>query len=315
MNDGRPELSVIVVVASHRERSERLARALEMQSLAGRMEVIFADIAAAEAPPLQPVPGVTTEFVRLPGSQDLGHARAEGLRRARAPIVAYLEDHTAPAPGWAAAVLAAMQAPQAIAAAYAFTNGSPDTWWYRAVFMVEYGSMAHPLPPTAKGMMAANNVAYRREPLLALGDRLDALLAHDFFLQKELGNALHVVPAPDALVAHQTNALVDELLRGHFEFGRFFGGRRARRENWSRAKRLCATPAAPVLVPWLRLARVVRGLPGRRLWVPFLSALPAYALLYTADALGEAWGYLRGETASDAPLIWLELEAERARQP
>jgi len=315
MADEQFDLAVIVVVASVRERIERLVHALQTQSMASRMEVIFADIAADGAPELQPVAGVATTVVRLPDSRDVGHARAEALRRARAPVVAYLEDHTVPSPGWAAAVVATMRDPQAVAAAYAFTNGSPDTWWYRSVFMVEYGSMAYPLPRTADGLMAANNVAYRREPLLALGDRLDALLEQDFFLQRAMGQDLRVVLAREAVLAHQTNTFVGELLRGHFEFGRFFAARRVQHEKWSLAKRLCAAPAVPLLVPLLRLGRMVRCLPGRSLWGTFLSALPAYALLYTCDALGEACGYLGGESVSPASLIWLELVAERARRP
>jgi hypothetical protein len=315
MNTGLPDLSVVVVVAGMRERSQRLAEALARQSIASRIEVIFADIAEAQAPDLPVVPGVTTRVVRLPGSCDLGHARAESLRQARAPLVAYLEDHTVPAPGWAAAVVQAMQDSSAVAAAYAFSNGSPDTWWYRSVFMVEYGSMAHPLPQRPIDLMAANNVAYRREPLLALGGRLDELLEQDFFLHKALGPDFQVALAREALLAHQTNALAGELLRGHFEFGRFFAACRVRHERWSRAKRACAAPVVPFLVPLLRLKRVVRGLPGRSLWGAFLAALPAYALVFTCDALGEACGYLAPNQASARSLIWLELEAERARRP
>jgi hypothetical protein len=313
MSCGQPALSVVVIVAGSRERIAGLGRALAQQSIAQDIEVIFVDISQTSTSALSDIPGIATRVINLPGSCDLGAARAEALRQSRAPIVAYLEDHTVPAVGWAAAVVEAFQDEAALAAAYAFTNGSPDTWWYRSVFLVEYGSMAHPLPARPTHLMPANNVAYRRAPLLALGSRLDALLEQDFFLHKALGSDFHVALAREALLAHQTNASVRDLLRGHYEFGRFFAARRVQHEGWSLAKRLCAAPLVPWLVPLLRLRRVVRGLPGRTLWGDFVAALPVFALIFAGDALGEAYGYLDAK-ARPRILIWLELEADRAQR-
>ncbi len=313
MSSDVPVLSVIVVVAGDRERIVGLGQALAQQSIAPDLEVIFVDISESSTSALSEIPGVKTMVINLPGSCDVGHARAEALRIAHAPLVAYLEDHTIPTPGWAAAIVDAFRDPAANAAAYAYTNGSPDTWWYRSVFMVEYGSTAHPPPAKAEGLRPANNVAYRREPLLALGTRLDALLEQDFFLHNELGADFRTVMAHGALLAHQTNASISELMQGHYAFGRIFASRRVEHEGWSLAKRLCAAPVTPWLVPLLRLARVARGLPGRKLWKDFLAALPVFALIFTGDALGEAHGYLDPDPQPRS-LVWLEMQAERARR-
>jgi hypothetical protein len=313
MSAGVPALSVVVLVAGSRARIAGLGRALAEQSIASSLEVIFVDLSAAGTSAPTDIPGVSTRVIGLPGSCALGHARAEALRQARAPLVAYLEDHTVPTRGWAAAVVEAFRDQSAVAAAYAFTNGSPDTWWYRSVFMVEYGSMAHPLPRQTTNLVPANNVAYRRDPLLALGSRLDTLLEQDFFLQRALGTDFRAALAREALLAHQTNASPWELLRGHYEFGRFFAASRVRNEGWTLAKRICAAPVVPWLVPLLRLKRVVSGLPGRALWTDFLAALPVFVLLFVGDALGEAHGYLDSEARPRA-VVWLELQAERARR-
>lgn len=310
MNGKVPALSVVVVVAGARERIEKLGQALARQSIAEDMEVMFVDISKASSSASHDIPGISTRVINLAGSCDLGYAKAEGLRQSRAPIVAYLEDHTVPTPGWAAAVLDAFYDPDAIAAAYAFTNGSPDTWWYRSVFMAEYGSMAYPLPAETANLVPANNVAYRREPLLALADRLDTLIEHDFFLYRALGANYHVVLAREGLIAHQTNASIRDLLRGHYEFSRFFAVRRVQLEGWSLAKRLCAALLTPWLVPFLRFARVLRVLPGRALWRDLLAALPVFVLIFPIDAIGEAHGYLDSEVRLRS-LIWLELLAER----
>jgi hypothetical protein len=313
VSGGSPRLAVIVIVAGPRERIEGLGHALAGQSIAPDIEVIFVDISPTGSSALPDIPGVSTRVIALPGRCDLGHARAEALRQARAPIAAYLEDHTIPTAGWAAAVVQAFQDPAAVAAAYAFSNGSPDTWWYRSVFLVEYGSMAHPLPARPTDVVPANNVAYRRAPLLALGSRLDALLEQDFFLRQALGPDLRTVLAREALLEHQTNASVRELLRGHYEYGRFFAVRRVQHEGWSLAKRLCVAPLVPCLVPLLRLKRLVCGLPGRALWGDFLAALPVFGLVFAIDALGEAHGYLENRADSHW-LVWLEMEAPRARR-
>ena len=205
----------------------------------------------------------------------------------RGKIAALWNHHTGvPSPGWAQAVCEAFREdPEADAISYSFTNGSPDTYFYRSVFMAEYGALAHPLREGMAPAMAANNVAYRRDTLRKMSDALDSLLEIDYFLQKALGRGFRTVSAPRALLAHQTNRHLGDLLRGHFIYAQLFALRRLQFENWSLPKRLAGAAAVPVLVPLLRIKRLFQAVSGGPNVSRTMAALPVILLLYVPARL------------------------------
>ena len=305
-----PALTVVVITGKARDRIARLLDALAGQSIAGALEVVIVSLASSE-PGIDLPGGLDAVVANHPGSCDLGRARAEGVRRARAPLIAFLEDHTVPESRWAEQVCRTFQTlPLITAVSYAFVNGSPDTYFYRSVFMAEYGALAHPLPEGGAPAMAANNVAYRREALTAFGAGLDALIEIDYFLQKAMGGNFQIAAAPLALLAHQTNRRLRDLVRGHFLYAQLFAHRRLQFERWSLPKRVVAAAAVPLLVPLLRIERLFQALAGGPNVSRAATALPVILILYLAGALGEAWGLLHGKGPADS-LVWLELESER----
>jgi hypothetical protein len=243
---------------------------------------------------------------------DLGRARAEGVRRAHAPVIAFLEDHTIPDPRWAEEVCNAFRASPFIkAVSYAFLNGSPDTYFYRSAFMAEYGVLAHPIREGIAPAAVSNNIAYRRDVLMAVGPSLDALIEIDYFLHREMGKDFQVATAPRALLSHQTNRRLRDLIQGHFYYARLFAARRLLFERWRPPKRIAAGFAVPILVPLLRIKRLFQVLSTGPHVPSALAALPVILLLYLAGALGETWGLLHRKAASVENLIWLELSSER----
>ncbi len=243
------------------------------------------------------------------GDRNTFHAGLFGSFNPRNRI---LEDHTIPMPGWAEAVHKTFgRSPDIDAVSYAFLNGSPDTYFYRSVFTAEYGALADPLREGQSPALAANNVAYRREAILKVGPSLDTLIEVDYFLQKALGNSFRTVTAPQALLAHQTNTYLRDLLRGHFVYAQLFALRRLQFESWSLPKRLAGAAAVPILVPLLRIRRLFHAMAGWPSIVRATAALPMILLLYLAGALGEAWGLLHRQADPAERLIWLELESER----
>ena len=253
------------------------------------------------------------KILHHPGSFDWGAARAAAVRAAAAPIVAFLEDHTVPDRKWAEEVRLAFDrsSNDINSVCYAFTNGSPDTYFYRSVFMVEYGALAHPLPEGEPPSTTANNIAYRREMLVSLGDKLDDLLEMDFFLQRFLGDDFKAISAPRAIVSHQTNTRLRDLVAGHFKYAQLFSNRRLRHEAWSIPKRILGVVCVPFMVPILRLMRLFVAIRGRSLARDAVLGLPVILLLYLSCSLGEAAGLLQGGDISARTVIWLELEAPR----
>lgn len=194
---------------------------------------------------------------------------------------------------------------------YAFTNGSPDTYFYRSVFMAEYGMLAFPLPEGAPPSATANNISYRREVLLSLGDKLDDLMELDFFCHQFLGKTFKAVSAPRAILAHQTNTYLKDLVVGHFGYARLFANRRLSHENWNLPKRILGILSVPLVVPVLRLKRLFVALRGRSLTRDAVLGLPVILLLYLAGSLGESVGLLLVGEFSARKIVWLELIARR----
>lgn len=308
-----PSVSVLVVVGAERARFDLLLKALAEQTIADEMEVILIDIAPADALDFLLPSGLKVKILEHPGSFDWGAARAAAVRVASAPIVAFLEDHTEPVRNWAEEVRRAFDGSSndITSVCYAFTNGSPDNYFYRSVFMVEYGALAHPLAEGEPPSTTANNIAYRREMLISLGDKLDDLLEMDFFLQRFLGDAFKAISAPGAIVSHQTNTRLRDLVAGHFKYSQLFANRRLRHESWSIPKRIVGVICVPFVVPVLRLGRLFAAIRGRSLTRDAVLGLPVILLLYLSCSLGEAAGLLRGGAISARPVIWLELEAPR----
>jgi hypothetical protein len=306
------ELSAVLVAGPCRARGQQVLDALGGQTARDRMEVVLVDL----QPTLEPLrlpEGMPTQRIERPGLELWGPARSDGLRAARAPVVAFVEDHCYPEPDWADVLLEAHRGPWA-AVGYAFTNANPETYVGRASMIARYGPFAHPARGGEAPMVSGNNVSYKRDVLFALGDDLDELLAVDFNVQARLrrqGHRLYVEPR--ALAAHENYEQVSLDGRTGRAYCWLLAADRARSEGWGRMRRLLYGIGAPLGAPAIRLARLARGLRGRReLWRDFFLGLPVIVTMYLWDASGEAAGYLRGRGHSQREALRWELEELRA---
>ncbi len=307
-----PALSAAVVVGDLRERAQRTLDALGAQTAAEAMEVVVVDIGPADAPDLATSAGMPVTYVRKPAGASFAAARGEAARRASTPVVAYLEDHAVPDRDWAAAVARAHEGPWA-AVGYAFTNANPESFGSRVSHIADYGPWAHPAPHGPLRLLPGNNVAYKREALLSLGDRLNDLLVVDFNVQDELrSQGLGTYLESDAIVAHENFTRVTELYAANYSYTRLMAMKRA--ATWSRGRRVAYALLVPVAVPAMKLARLLRSLRGRRrLWGSVAVVLPFVVANYAWSSIGEALGYLGGDRrrAESAFARW-ELDSPRS---
>jgi hypothetical protein len=306
-----PTLSVAVLTGPLRERAQRVVQRLAEQSVAAELEVLVIDLEQDAAPIAVPDP-LRGLHVPLPGAL-LSHAKGEAVRRASAPVVAFLEDHCYPEDGWAEAVIDAHRGPWA-AVGYAFVNANPGTWVSRAALVADYGRFLDPAPHGPADFLSGNNVSYRRDALLALGDRLDDLLVVDYNVQQALlarGERLFIDSR--ALVAHENFESVGDLGRANLTYCRVMAAVRA--SGWSRARRWFYALAAPIAAPVLKLVRLARSLAGRPgLVVPTITALPVIVTVYGYAAAGESRGYLdEGADEAESEFLRWELETVRDR--
>lgn len=298
-----------VLAGALRDRAQGVVDAVAEQSAVDELEVIVVDLEPEREPIVIPdsVRGATA---RLPGAQ-ISRAKVEAVQRASAPAVAFLEDHCYPLDGWAQVLIDRHREGWA-GIGYAFVNANPETWTSRSGMIADYALFADPAPHGPATFLSGNNVSYRRDALLALGDRLHDLVV-DFNIQQALlrrGERLFVESR--ALVAHENFERMSDLGRANYAYCRALAANRAR--GWSSRRRRFYWMAAPAAAPAIKLARLARSVATRpSLIAPTLSALPLIVTVYGWAAVGEARGYLDDgpETAERDFLQW-ELAAERA---
>lgn len=314
MNDSQssPWLTVVIIVGPHRERSASALASVLSQSIASHLEVVLIDCADVATAPL---PGSDHPAVRvhhLPQGSHFGDARALATAAARAPVVAFLEEHTRALPGWAEALVSAHRGPWA-GVGYEVHNGNPGSGRSDINALLSYGLFAPPLARGESRLLSGHNCSYKREVLLSFGDRLARLLLVDNVLQKLLVASGHrLFLEPDAKITHRNEVSARSTTRGYAAFHRAFGAARAREANWSVPRRAAYVLLAPA-IPLYYIAHFGRTLLRRR--SPhlglFLRNVPYVYYVQLVAALAQAVGLLFGE--GDSPRLFSVFEISEPR--
>jgi hypothetical protein len=302
-------LSAVLTAGPLRERAERVLRELAVQTAGAAIEVVIVDLAGDGARQLRTPPGLSVTHVAAAG-RTMQAGRAAGVRRARAPIVAVIEDHAHPSPGWAAALVDAHAGPWE-AVGYAIDVANPDTWVSRGALLTEYGRTVHPARRRRVSSLPSNNVSYKRDAVLSFGDRLEGLLANELAMAAAFAESgMSMLLESRAVVAHESLPRLGELARANFAYGRFLGADRARAWGWLR--RAAWALGSPLSAPAVRSFRLIRGLGTRwAAWRRAPASLPVLVVAYAAEALGESVGYVHGSGESELALRRAEMEVLR----
>lgn len=285
--------------------------ALRRQSVADRLELVVvvppgAPFEAAEA-------GDGFHSVRIvpcDGYEDaawFARARAAGARRASAPVVAFGETHSYPRPEWAAALIAAHREPWAAVGA-AIWNANPERIVSWANLFVDFAPWVERRERGEMDELPGHNTSYKRDALLARGERLEEALASETLLAAELrAEGRRLLFEPAAVTLHLNLGGPFWFLQ-RFDHDREWAVVRARR--WGPAQRALYVLASP-LIPWVRLARIWPDLrrAGR---ATDLRLLATVLLGLFAGAAGEAAGYLFRSLGGSARRLQ-EVEMHRDR--
>jgi GT2 family glycosyltransferase len=307
-----PELSVIVVVGCRRARAAGCLGSLLAQDAVDRMEVLLVDCGGDEAAPVEGSDHPAVRVIPMAPGSFFARTRAEGVRQARAPVVAFLEEHARALPGWAAALIAAHRGPWAGVGAEAHC-ANPGIGRSDVIALLSYGYW---YPPLARGeveLLPGHNASFKRDALLALGPELERLLTCDLVLHGALrarGGRLAMEPA--ARFAHLSERGLRSFGRGVFLWYRCYGHLRAREGRWPWWRRLAYLALAPA-IPFRFLLRYARFLRRTRPHQVGLLLRNAHFVLatHTCGAAGQALGLLLGPGDAEARFSRYELEAER----
>jgi hypothetical protein len=187
-------------------------------------------------------------------------------------------------------------------------NPGPLSW---ANLAMDYGTWVGG-EPRVTSWLPTHNTAFKRDALVALGDRLDGLLdLGSNALAPELtarGHRLRFEPAAETL--HINVSSYASCARHRLVGGRMYAGRRSR--SWSAPRRALYAVGSPAL-PLVRLPRVLRDLRRARMTPGELRrTLPSLVFSLVVSAAGEAAGYALGSGRARPELI-ADVEIHRER--
>jgi hypothetical protein len=304
-------MSVIIITPDCFGTIRRTIDHLRAQSVRDQLEVVIvapsAENLEIDDQALAPFHGFQVVEVGHLGS--VGEANAAGVRRAGAPVVAFVEEHSYPQPGWAEALLKAHLQPwAAVGPVVGNANGNSLVAW--ADFLIAYGPWMDPSHTGKRDLLPGHNSSYKRALLLDYGPGLQRMLESEAVLHMDLrakGHQLYLEPG--ARTSHLNYEKLSVWLQAQYYGGRAFASDRA--ERWSSSRRLLFTVGGPV-IPLVRLRRTLGQMRGTR--QPFSRSamvLPALLLGLAVSAAGEMIGYCWG--AGDAVQRRWELEFHRAQ--
>lgn len=286
-------MSVVIATADRYATIRKTIQHLLSQTIRHQLEIV---IVASSRENLQLDENVLAHFcsyeiVELGSFQSIGSANAAGIRRAKAQIVAFAEDHCFPDPQWAERLIAAHQGPWA-AVGPGVRNANPNTAVSWADLFVGYGAWLTPSAPRETEFLPGHNSSYKREVLLEYQDQLVPMMEVETVLHWDLrgrGHRLYMESA--ASVAHTNFSLWSSWLPAQFYNGRLFAGTRAQKKPvyW----RVMFTLGAP-LIPVVRLWRIWTALPTEELKLRLLWCLHALTIGLVVDGIGQMAGYALG---------------------
>ena len=309
-----PRLSVVLLFPEDYDTRRRVVSFLARQTVREEIELVLVlqtrvDIDSEEA---QLRSFGSYQLVRLANFIDPGQAMSAGIHAARAPVVAYVEEHAFPEPDWAEALLQAHKGPYA-AVGCAMGNANPVTLCSWCHLFDDFGPLVPPVSSAIATFLGGHHCSYKRDVLLAYGDALPNLLDNENVLHIDLRRRGHkLFLAGDAVVNHTNISQVWAYWRQEFVGKRAFAAARAASQQWSPFMRGFYCLASP-LIPVVRLVRILKEM--RRAGRATQLLPQALALLIpglVCGTAGEVIGYLFADSPSNVR-IKSEAELNRAR--
>jgi hypothetical protein len=309
-----PALSVVMLFPDGYESRRRAMRCLTAQTARSRIELVMVVSARSpcDADPADLSRFAAAQTVLVPSIEDPGHAFATGVRAARAPVVAYVEEHSFPEPQWGEALLRAHQAPVA-AVGCAMGNANPRTLCSWANLFEEFGPVVAPAASGPASYLGGHHTSYKREVLLSYGEALGHLLDNETALHIDLRSRGYVLYLEGSAISNHTNiSRIIPYFRQDYLGQRSFAASRAKAGRWSLVRRLAYVLAAPI-IPLVRLKRIVGEIARARRTAQLLPrALLVLIPAVGCGTVGEVVGYLAGDSAANVRRK-AEAELDRGR--
>jgi cellulose synthase/poly-beta-1,6-N-acetylglucosamine synthase-like glycosyltransferase len=277
----RPVTPSVSIVVPTRDRAPTLSRVLDSvlaQAPAGLAEVIVVDDGSRDATREILAPLARAGRLTLVEGAGRGPATARnlGLRRARAPVIAFTDDDCEVPPDWAARLVARLAETTACAVGGRLVAATDAPRPGRLSQAITSGlARALNVPATDARFLTTNNAAYRVDALLAVGgfdESFDGAAGEDRDLHARLrAKGERLVYAPEIVVRHRSlldwkgflsqQARYGRAARRYYadpqrrhvtagEYARAFGAAFSEVRGADRLLMLLALPASQAAVTW-----------------------------------------------------------------
>jgi hypothetical protein len=120
-------VTAILIAGELRGRASKSLGHLLSQTALARMEILVADL-CPDGGPLAGADHPAVRYRRWPHLAYYSEAQAAAVREARAPVVAFIEDHAYASPGWAQVVLEGFEDRQVAAVNYTSRSAGGGYW-------------------------------------------------------------------------------------------------------------------------------------------------------------------------------------------
>jgi hypothetical protein len=309
-----PALTAVVLVESQRERCERALNALRAQSLIDRMEILLLDFASRDYPPIAGSEDSAVRIIPVETTLGYGGALTVAVDEARAPLVAFVEEHVVVLEGWAQALVDAHKEPCAAVCG----EVRPGDLARPLAERIEMVSRHQWSPPARKGesdVLRWQNVCYKRASLMRYRDKLPLYLGSEAILFRQLRNdGERLLIEPKARLIHDHELTWRGFLRGSFHSARLSAANAVEARDLRLFGRLTQTARHLVgAARWpLMLWGRTRSLPQSEQWLPiFYRNLPFVFQYYSVHAVAGSLGVLTGKADSDREFLFYELNEGR----
>ena len=232
------------------------------------------------------------------------------MAAARAPLVAFIEDHSYPEKSWAEKLMAAHHREEYAVVGPVVLNANPNnnSW---GCFLVFYSHWMWARPGEKVRHLPANQSCYRKDLLLAYGNRLPHMLDAESILHQDfLFNGYTIGQEGEAKIYHLNFSNLNSSMTEYFLSSRIFASERA--SKWRFFRRLVYTLGSPLL-PLIRLPRILADVRQARLELRiFLNAMIPIVAILSAGAAGEMLGYAFGRGRAKELLFHFQEERDEA---
>lgn len=316
MSASGPLLSVVIIVGDEGTRGglQRTMQSILHQAIIDRMEIVVVDCSLPGSPPHRGSEDARARTIHLPREgTTMAQARAAGVHAARAPLVAFMDEHSMAMAGWAEAIVEAHKGPWAAVGGEIY-NLTSAVGLSDPIYLMGHGYW---VPPARRGevdLLPSHDTCYKKDVLLSYGDQLADLLVAEPVLMWKLrgdGHRLYLDPDVKSLHGYTVSPLT---WISFFSWSRCLGDARARHLGWPWRQRVLHAFLAP-FVPWLRAFRwfsfFLNRHPARL--VTFLVGLPIILLAQYGAAFGEALGLLFGKGNAEVLYTQSHLRGLRLR--